>query len=348
MLTEARVSQLKEQGRYVAVATTGDDDLGPLKLLPGTWKNTDAFNGRGWNMIALPFATGAQSPFNYRLLVNQYNEELKFTLVDKAVPNRGIPEVPGDPTTGDQLIVTLDFEQMIKQIAADDRIAAPGTPQSGLAGPANLAIHHEPGLWLHMTNKPVEGVDIARLSTIPHGDSVLALGHHAMLDGPPTIPPVNGLPFGVPQNVDTNPYLAPYKHYRDAPFKGVLDGTPFPGFNPSKPEELLTLGMPQGIKRTTVLQVDTTLDHAGIVNIPFIVRQANAATMKSTFWICELDEKDAKGNPKLVLMYLQVVVLDFFPRIDGLAGPIRWPHVSINAMEKVAEPDTEKAQMPGA
>lgn len=38
-------------------------------------------------MIALPHAEG---PFGYRLLLNQYNETLKFELVDKAVPNRGI------------------------------------------------------------------------------------------------------------------------------------------------------------------------------------------------------------------------------------------------------------------
>lgn len=33
--------------RYVDVAQAGDPDLGPLTLLPGTWKNTDEFDGRG-------------------------------------------------------------------------------------------------------------------------------------------------------------------------------------------------------------------------------------------------------------------------------------------------------------
>jgi hypothetical protein len=57
--------------------------------------------------------------------------------------------------------------------------------------------------------------------------------------------------------------------------------------------------------------------------------------MRSTFWIQELADLDADGNPKLRLQYSQVVMLDFFPRRDGLPGPIRWPHVSINTLERV-------------
>jgi hypothetical protein len=41
-----------------------------------------------------------------------------------------------------------------------------------------------------------------------------------------------------------------------------------------------------------------------------------------------------------------MVMLDFFPRRDGQDGLIRWPHVSINVMEKVAEPDPDSYQMP--
>ena len=341
MVIQERIEKYKRVGRYVEVAKTGDEDLGPLKLLPGTWQNTGAFERRGWNMIALPFE-GSGPPLDYRVLVNQFNEELKFTLVDKAVPNRGIDRDAN--TNTDQFVVTLDFEQMIKQIAADDE------PNSGLAGAAGLAIHHEPGLWLHQTNERTDNIDIARLSTIPHGDSLLALGTSDHIDGAPTIPDVNGLPIGVSQDLDANPYLGPYKHYNDNPFKGV-EGDGFPGFNPVSPQTLLSLGMPQNVKKTTVLHVDTEImddqfKQAGIRNIPFVVRQANAAVMQSTFWIMELDEMGADGKPKLVLAYLQNVGLDFFPRRDGVDGLIRWPHVSINMMEKVQEADAQKAEMP--
>lgn len=58
--------------------------------------------------------------------------------------------------------------------------------------------------------------------------------------------------------------------------------------------------------------------------------------MKATFWVQELKELDAKGKPKMRLQYSQIVMLEFFPRTDGLPGRILWPHISINTLEKVA------------
>ena len=320
MLEDSRIEKIRDQGRIIRVAEAQDEDLGPLKLLPGTWKNLPGLPGRGWNMIALPFATEPNSPINYRLLLNQYNEELKFTLVDKGVPNRGIKR-NGATVDSDQIVVALDYEQTINQIAADD------FPVSGKAGGADLAIHHEPGLWLHMTNETTNGMDIARLGTIPHGDSVLALGAGIESKGAPTIPNTNGLPIGGPNNLD-HPYLSPYKHFHENLFEGLFD--------PVEPNNLLSAANSGvAIDKTMKLEVDTATESGGVVNIPFIVKQANAAEMKSTFWIQQLAEKDAEGNPKLRLQYSQVVLLDFFPRFDGAPGLIRWPHVSINTMEKI-------------
>jgi hypothetical protein len=58
------------ESRKLKVAHTGDEKLGPLKLLPGTWSNLPGLPGRGWNMIALPYATGLAGTPNYRLLLN--------------------------------------------------------------------------------------------------------------------------------------------------------------------------------------------------------------------------------------------------------------------------------------
>lgn len=337
MVTANFEERYRANARYVDIATPGDEDLGPLKHLPGTWKNTESLNGRGWNMIALPFASG-EGPLDYRLLMNQYNEELKFTLVDKGVPNRGVNRGPNrgsEPSTNtDQLVVTLDYEQMIKQIAAADE------PKSDLEGAANLAIHHEPGLFLHMTNFQTNGLDVARLATVPHGDAALALGKSEVIDGPPVIPDISGLPLNAPPDIN-HPYLAPYKHFFDNPFLGV-EGAGFPGFNPVNPNALLGF-LPQNVKRTTILHMDTTLDQAGIRNIPFIVRQANAAEMQSTFWIMEMDT-GTDEEPDLLMAYSQFILLDFFENPAG--DIIRWPHVSINVMEKAAAPNAQKAQMP--
>jgi hypothetical protein len=313
MLEKHQVDRLKNAGRQIGQAQSGDEDLGPFKDLPGVW---ESLPGRGWNMIALPFADG---PFNYRLLLNQYNETLKFDLIDKGVPNRGI-RFNGTASESDQLVVTLDYQQSIKQIDADD------FPQSGMAGAPGLAIHHEPGLFLHMTNETTRDLDIARLATIPHGDSVLALGRSNEIEGGPRIPDLNGLPIGVSQNLDS-PYLEPYKHFHENLFKGLFD--------PVAPNKLLSdANAGLDIVKTTVLEMDTAVETGGIVNIPFVVKQANAADMKSTFWIEVLAETDDAGNPKLRMQYSQVVMLDFFPRRDGFPGLIRWPHVSINTLEK--------------
>lgn len=338
MVSNTSMDSMRDTGRIVKMATTGDPDLGPLANLPGTWRNTDAFAGRGWNMIALPFAKEGH-PINYRVLANQYNEELKFTLVDKGVPNRGISATQPTQNT-DQLVVTLDYEQMITQISARDE-----PDSSGLAGVGGLAIHHEAGLMLHMLNEITNGLDIARLGTIPHGDSVLALGKSRTTTEAPVIPDISGLPIGVAPDLDGF-YLSPYKAFDDAPFNGVVNVPGFPGFNPVTPNDLLKGPLPGTVKKTTILEVDSTLEQAGVVNIPFIVKQANASDMKSTFWIIELEELDAEGNPKMILQYSQVVMLDFFPRRDGMPGLIRWPHVSINTMEKVSAPSMGRAEMP--
>ena len=120
------------------------------------------------------------------------------------------------------------------------------------------------------------------------------------------------------------------------PFKGTVAGVPgFPGFDPVAPSGLLKLAL-QGVsvKRTTVLAVDTAVQTGGISNIPFVVQQADAQRMVSTFWIHELNDADAMGNPRFLLQYLQDVALDFLPRTDGQPGLIRWPHISINTLEK--------------
>lgn len=325
------------QIREVVDAVTGDDELGPFTLLPGTWSNEPGLAGRGWNMIALPFGPPPGATFRppFRLLLNQYNENLVFDLVDKKVPNRGIAPSADGPTPADQLLVALDYEQGVKQVVAED------FPSTGLGGQPGAAIHHEPGLFLRMSDPLDEdATEIARLATIPHGDSVLAMGTVKVVDGPPQIPDLNALPLGVGQDVDTNRYLAPYKHFRDSLFQGLFD--------PAKPADLLRRAN-EGVDivRTTELTFDSTLPTGGIANIPFITRQANATEMRSTFWIEEVREQD--GSESLRLQYLQIVQLDFFPRQDAGPGRIKWPHVSINTLAKLPPeqtPDRAYAVMP--
>ena len=323
MATTTRLGRMDGQQRRIEIAQPQDVDLGPLAQLPGTWDGV----GTGWNAIALPFA--GPGPADYRLLLNQYNETLIFSLVDKGVPNRGLSA--DHLVQRDQFLVALDYEQSIHQVAVVDE------PASTVRGAIDAAIHHEPGLFLNMLNEIPDGFDIARLATIPHGDSVLALGRSSRHPGPPVIGAVNGLPVGVRADVDNNPYLAPYKVFRDTPFVGNVTFPGFPGFDPVEPEKLLQLANTGvDITRTTVLELDTTFATGGVHNIPFVVRQANAVSMKSTFWISEIAPENEGDEPILQLQYLQVVMLDFFDRRDGQPGRIGWPHVSINTLRKTA------------
>ncbi len=349
--------------RSYEMAKTGSKELGPLGLLPGKWEG----KGAGWNMIALPFDN---ADFKFRILMNQYDEKLEFTTVSDNVENRGLKGVlensnnPPESPEDDQFVVALDYQQSIEQKKAEDN------PCSGsLAGDSGKPIHHEPGLWLYMknlraTDKDVTGapeggieivdavIEVARLASIPHGNSVLALGTATSENGMPIIPPMSGLPIGRFEDLASlgydvltdngngtpDPYLAPYKHYIENPFMGDVCGVPgFPGFNPRDMNEILRFANNGfDIERTTILTVDTTRSDAGIVNAPFVTKQAEPVSMKSTFWIQELKEKDVAGLPKLRLQYSQVVMLDFFrPREDGLPNRARWPHISINTLEKV-------------
>ncbi len=75
-----------------------------------------------------------------------------------------------------------------------------------------------------------------------------------------------------------------------------------------------------------------------------MVKRADAASMKATFWIQEL-APEPDGLVVLQMQYLQVVMLDFFPRRDGLPGRISWPHVSINTLTKVSDDVATNAEL---
>lgn len=323
-------------------------DLGPLKDLVGQWHA----QGTGWNMIALPFQGGR---FKFRVLMNQYDEDLTFTFVDDDVKNRGLLRadlVPGEDH--DQHVATLDYQQAIRQVLAEDQ------PPSSLGGAPDLAIHHEPGLWLWDKNRRAKDdnilgnkvteiqLDVGRLASIPHGNSVLALGTSKCHKGMPKIPPLSGLPMGRFEDVLTpgydfndaahpDPYLAPYKHYIDTPFMGNVTEPLFPGFSPADMNSILRFANKHvHIVETTTLTVDTDCKSGAVTNAPFSVREAEPVSMKSTFWIQKLAGHDENGNSRFRLQYSQVVMLRFFHvRQDEFPGRADWPHISIATLEKI-------------
>lgn len=308
-------------------------------------------------------------------------------VADVGVPNRGTFNNPTDNTTTqtDQTAVALSYSQIITQTSHQDSylVSARGFPEATL-GKTDISekfnghgIHHEPGLWIFMTDQNISHesgaeLSVARMGSIPHGNSFIAVGSaitnswDELTDGQKRrglISRINGVVVGGGSNPDEraldpirNPttglilidYFAPYRFFHENPFKGNLTIGGFTGFEPVDTTLLLRLTFENflksigQIKQATTLQVDSTIDHSGINrianpsigNTPFIARQADTTAMNATFVIYEIEDSKS-GVLRYFLQYAQNVILDFINRPDGHPGRARWPHVSINTLERV-------------
>jgi hypothetical protein len=264
---------------------TTADQLGPLADLLGTWVGS-----RGWNLIAVP--DGAKG---FKLLIQRITETMTFTPVGALVPNRG-------GAVGTLLIPALHYDLRVANAETDE------------------PLHFENGMWL-LLNDPLSS-HVARLSTIPHGDSVLAIGTHTVIQGPPPISdnsavpdPGKGAPLGY-----TDPYL----------------NSKTPGFGPTNPNQTLKdVIKTQNIVKTTMLSV-STVPNGGIVNIPFIVQHANLTKFTSVLWIEKVKVTDSAGKVSEFeqLQYSQQADLHFLPRFDDPKRLIMWPHISLNTLLK--------------
>jgi hypothetical protein len=341
-----------------ATCATG---FGPLELLIGEWANSDDLAGHGWNMIALPFARNTTN--QYRLLVNQYNETLSITEVGACNPNRGLPASgvsAGDAIEtgcvgdlGDQQVAALQYVQNIKQAAAADFPPSALPPGPNLLAGTGDAIHHEPGLFLYMKNHFTTDLQVARSGSIPHGDSVMALGTHGpqkdiivtpiadqnIIPDDALVPNGLGLPSGFNLNeLCTVNYLEPYEHFHNNPFVGNTGGAA--KFDPVYPFDLLKqANADSNIEILEVYNFDfnTELGTGGINNTPFVVKQADTVIMKVAMRVQKVRRKDNQ-QIETRLQYAQMVGLDFFEHPAGPAkgSIIRWPHISINTMKKVS------------
>jgi hypothetical protein len=120
-----------------------------------------------------------------------------------------------------------------------------------------------------------------------------------------------------------NDYTAPY-------FEHVA------GFNTLNPNEILQKKIEdQQIVRTTTLVVSAKRTDDGVKNIPFLVKNAKAASLESAFWIETIyDQKlDAEFQQ---LQYSQSVDLDFPSSTDSSENKkmIVWPHISVATLIK--------------
>jgi hypothetical protein len=302
--------------RAGASATVAIDLLGLLHNLPGHW------TGKGFNMIARPARQGVATNPTFFLELNGTHETLEFTTIGGDIPNRGEIEP-------NALLHGMHYLQTVAD--CED----------------NSFIHKEPGLWIHVpkTAESPTTDTYVRHATIPHGNSLAAQStFFGTFPKGPDIKPVDSFPFPqkdpIPDINDithatipsTSKYVEPY-------LTTLLPPDCMPkGLDAKKtikdPTEVLRAQIiGQTIVETVVIQISTTaLQGGGIVNIPFLTKNANVAQMDAIFWIEKVINPTKKPSDPNVeymqLQYVQRVILDF--------DNIHWPHFSVATLVKAA------------
>jgi hypothetical protein len=261
-------------------AQASTDELGPLANLVGAW-----IGSQGFEVIAVPGEP------DFTLIARPYIEVVTFEPIGAPVPDRGKPN--------DLFLTGLMYTMRIC-----DR-------------ETNEPLHLEAGMWFYMEGQELE---IARSSTIPHGDCLLALGNATTIDGPPTIPETSSVPpVTGPDTLPgyTDAYMVPSANgiEPDAPYKALQQANE--GLN---------------IVQTVELSASTA-NSGGILNIPFVDQNANASEFACTYWIETVQDQET-GNQVMQLQYTQQTNINFLPQFGNPDELIMWPHVNVNTLRK--------------
>jgi hypothetical protein len=274
------------------------DNLGPLAELAGTWF------GNGFNVMSLPdFDSKPPStgPKTFRLKLNATRELLQFDPIGGAIPNRGALEAFGGSTGQNDIeMFGLTYMQRVS-----DAVTSAG-------------LHVEPGVWLTVpgTTIPAQGANVVRMGSVPHGNSLLAQSNAIQtMVGPPRIGPGSSKPAGL---AVTDAMLAEY----ETPTQELP-----PGMKPAwvaDPNLALAAAIAgQTITSNTQIAISTS-PAGGILNIPFVVSNAQPIQLDAIFWIETVQQPD--GSSFMQLQYTQTVLLTFLG--------INWPHVTVATLVK--------------
>ncbi len=305
--------------------------LGPLQYLLGTWTNKEYNQDTGapysYNLMPLPQAvnTGGDPsgtrPAGYILKNFKYYEEITFSAISGAAPNRG-----GDYT---QTANVIFYEQRVYFAEGPDK---------------DQLVHAENGSWLYLDTGPQpegaynQGPDvpytgsgeipaqpanmqIAKQISVPHGNSILALGTVDSINGALNIPdygdgtyPNGALPNG---KVD----ISQYDKLTD-----VAGGNPYPELN-KNPNKPLINGTQTPCNNHIKLNVSTDPTNGGsVTNIPFEVQKANVVDYNATYWL----ESFGGAEDFTQLAYSQTIVM----KIPINGQMVEFPHVTGNVLTK--------------
>ena len=277
------------------------DDLGMIHKLSGRWV------GRGFNLIARPSRPGIDKNPKFTLALHATHETLQVNAVGGGIPNRGQAETA--------FLHAIEYSQTVTDYST------------------HTGIHKESGMWVHLPEtKENPPNTYIRLAAVPHGNALVSQTTAVTtFKDRPTINPVNSLPF--PKADRVQPLNAPpgkplsdadIDQYKNSELPAGLPA----GLDPVKTIQDPTEVLRAEIRSQTITETDiiviSTLVAGGILNIPFVVKNANAAQMDAIFWIETV--KHESGRSYFQLQYVQRVVLDF--------DKIHWPHISVATLVK--------------
>jgi hypothetical protein len=342
-----------------------DDSLGFLADLAGTW------TGTGFNLIARPDRDGGSPLF---LELNRTIETLTFTPISSNIPNRGSLDkaITLFGLTYQQTVMdavtkgALHIEEgmWVHVPSLDQNVGEPNEKQSifriGTIPHGNSLLAQ--GNAITVPSLPGNTFDPNAVN--PATTAPFAVGEPMPLPGTlGRFPPYN---LGDLSPAAVN-FRTPSGDSPATPLPVAILGVPMQDVI-DNPTLLLTAALAgQHIESMVVLNVATAASQlrllpnpdntdppptedilapvgggGGVENIPFLQRNADAATVFATFWI----EKLKTGNDTtLQLQYVQTVFLNF-PIVTKTSAPedppqfsigpnLTWPHVSVATLTKV-------------
>lgn len=353
------------------------------RKLIGTWTNHDDVLLEGkplsYNVMPLPqFEPQPSRPASPNAKYGGFilkNFPFKETVRFNGSSGRGDPPAEQDPEalavvagapnrggTYTQISRALFYEQQI-------RLAE---------GPENGKIAHvENGAWLHLGSQEQKAgpygsspgsssgptlrqppyLTIAKQISVPHGNSVLALGRvdlndqgkfdanlegaeaNTILSGAPSIPDAF-VPYPSPADIATDPYFDPYSTELEG--QGDFENPdPASTLNPNLPLQR-AIGI---IKPTAYMHWHVTTEpivggQGLVTNIPFEQSKADVIDYWADYWLLA---NDANHEAFLYLLYNQTALMRMKISTDGGATeqPYVFPHVTCNAVKKVSGNPTE-------
>lgn len=320
------------------------------QLLMGTWTNMSfpgsdqggVDNPLSYNIMPLPQTSptpAGSTDFPGYILKNfTYYETIRFNsnvntageiALSVLAPNRG--------STYQQDSFAMFYSQQV-HFAEGPSATAPSDPTS-----EKSVVHVENGAWLSLTTVPQpigpygmggtetgpvipqpSDITIAKQISVPHGNSVLALGSvDAAASGAPVIPDAAS-PLPTPSGLSTTSYTETLDNMDDYQ-------NPQPNYtsNCSLPlQQAVEIIAPNSYIHWKVTTAPLTSGQGSVTNIPFEDRRASVTAYSAEYWLLSTDG----GNTYNYLSYTQTITIAL--TIGGVK--YEFPHITANTLTKVA------------